>query len=863
MPLDSVLNFLGDSTFNRLVNVVLLIAVAYLLYRWVLEPIYTALRGIWNFWQLRSRPLVFLEITPPKQSEKSPLATQQLFTVLQQLVAKNDVMSLEIVSSREEGIRYLIQAAPEDIPTLQKHIASYLSDARFQILNGQPLELTENNQVSRVYEIKQARHYAYPLQQHEYLSQSDPIAYIAGSMTKLEPDETMTMQMVVTPHHSYWTNRIHNKILNKGYATLDGKVRHFLVSRWWVWVIGALYAGIANDLKAGFALAFVLVIVSLFIRKEEPTLTVAEQQLYEGILNKLGQPLFKTDIRISISAESGKRLTDLSSGISSSLAPLNVSGFQQLYASRLYPDRISQRLSAYKLQHRLPSILPYSSNILAASELAEVYHFPYGTMRTEGMVRSHSRTLPAPLAVKNGNFDVVFGQNNHHGEATPIGLTAAERERHVFIIGGTGNGKTTMLQYAIVQDIQNGKGVAVVDPHGDMAETLLHHIPEERINDVIYFDPDDLEHPIGLNLLELTPGLKGNDLLREKDVVTESIVSVFRKIFSEDDTGGHRIEYVLRNAIQTALYVKDATLFTIYDLLNDPAYRKQVLKDIDDKNLQNFWKQELGKAGDMQKVKMAAGITSKIGRFLFSASAKGVFEQPHSTINFDEILDGKILICNFSKGLLGEDTSELFGVAILAKLQLAALRRARLKQADRKPFYLYVDEFQNFATPSFVQLLSEARKYKFYLTMAEQSTSQQDDQRMVNIILANVGTVTCFRSGNPADEKLVLPLFEPYIEKGEIANLASYNFYMRIAARKSQEPFSGETIQLNSDGDEEIASKVIEVSRKNHAIEYKAPEAPEPTEPKKSDIKVERKAKAKSSPKQSLGIPKKDKLKKK
>lgn len=855
--LDDALNFLGDSTYTRLVNVVLLIAIGYLLYRWVLEPVYTTLRGVWNFWQLRNRPLAFLEITPPKQSEKSPLATQQLFTVLQRLIAKHDVMSLEIVASREQGIRYLIQAAPDDLPTLQKHIASYLSDARFQILEELTIEATDD-QFSRAYEIKQARHYAYPLQQHDDLSQSDPIAYITGSMTKLEPGETTTMQMVVTPHHSHWTDRIHNKILTKGYAILDGKVRYFLVSRWWAWVIALIYAGIVNDLKAGLAVAFVLVIVSFFVRKEEPALTAAEQQLYEGILNKLGQPLFKTDIRIFISADSGNRLADLSSGISSSLAPLNVSGFQQLYVPRHYPDGISQKLSTYKLQHRLPSVIPFSSNILAASELSEVYHFPYGTIRTEGMVRSHSRTLPAPLAVKNGNFDVVLGQNNHHGELMPIGLTAAERERHVFIIGGTGNGKTTMLQYAIVQDIQNGKGVAVVDPHGDMAETLLHHIPEERINDIIYFNPDDLEHPIGLNLLELTPGLKGNDLLREKDVVTESVVSVFRKIFSEDDTGGHRIEYVLRNAIQTALYVKEATLFTIYDLLNDPAYRKQVLKDIDDKNLQNFWKQELGKAGDMQKVKMAAGITSKIGRFLFSASAKGVFEQPHSTINFDEILDGKILICNFSKGLLGEDTSELFGVAILAKLQLAALRRARLKQANRKPFYLYVDEFQNFATPSFVQLLSEARKYKFYLTMAEQSTSQQDDQQMVNIILANVGTVICFRSGNPADEKLVLPLFEPYIEKGEIANLPSYNFYMRIAAKKSQEPFSGETIVLESNGKNKVANEAIVASRKNHAIEYRPPEAPKVEKPA---IRTEQRTKAKPNPKSpNKLIPKKKRI---
>jgi len=285
----------------------------------------------------------------------------------------------------------------------------------------------------------------------------------------------------------------------------------------------------------------------------------------------------------------------------------------------------------------------------------------------------------------------------------------------------------------------------------------------------------------------------------------------------------------LRNAIQTALYVKDAPLFTIYDLLNDPAYRKQVLKDIDDKNLQNFWKQELGKAGDMQKVKMAAGITAKIGRFLFPASAKRILEQPRSTINFDEILDGKILICNFSKGLLGENTSELFGISILAKIQLASLRRAHLKQTDRKPFYLYVDEFQNFTTPSFVQMLSEARKYKLYLTMAEQSTSQQDDAQMVNIILANVGTVICFRSGNPSNEKLVLPLFEPYIEKGEIASLPSYNFYMRESAQKSQEPLSGETIVLTETANEKIAKRIIVASRKNHAVKLESQRSKKPS----------------------------------
>jgi hypothetical protein len=306
-----------------------------------------------------------------------------------------------------------------------------------------------------------------------------------------------------------------------------------------------------------------------------------------------------------------------------------------------------------------------------------------------------------------------------------------------------------------------------------------------------------------------------------------------RKVFSEDDSGGHRIEYVLRNAVQTALTLKDPTLFTIFDLLTDTKYRNKVAKNLQNQKLKNFWKNEFGKAGDFQRVKMAGGVTAKIGRFQFSASAERIMSQPKSTINFEEILDGKILICNFAKGLIGEDTSALFGISTLAKLQLAAYRRVKTKQADRKPFYLYVDEFQNFATMSFVQMLSEARKYKVFLTMAEQSTSQQEDLRMVNTILANVGTVICFRSGNPADERLILPLFRPYIEEGEIANLPTYNFYARVSAVLSQEPFSGETIVLADDGNEEIAQSVVTASRINYAKKYEAPKPEEvPVKPK-------------------------------
>jgi len=227
------------------------------------------------------------------------------------------------------------------------------------------------------------------------------------------------------------------------------------------------------------------------------------------------------------------------------------------------------------------------------------------------------------------------------------------------------------------------------------------------------------------------------------------------------------------------------------------------------------------KAGDYQKVKMISPITNKIGRFLFSPTAKRILEQEKSTINFDEIMDqGKILLCNVSKGKIGEDNSEVFGVVIMAKIQLAALKRARMAMKDRKDFYLYVDEFQNFATPTFAQILSEARKYRLSAILAHQTTSQIEDKSLVNITLANTGTVICFRTANPEDERLILPQFQPYVEKGEIASLPSYRFYMRLGALNPEEPFSGETILTEINENDIRVNETIDSSRRQYAIKY-------------------------------------------
>jgi len=791
---------------------------------------------IFNRRNLKRRSMTWLEVTPPSSIAKTPESTEQLFSVIHgiystrhfkdKILSRSPVMSFEITSTKKDGIRYLIQLEKSRSEATQKVINAYIPDVKVK-------EITAPKQTcDYIVDFKETGHFVLPLTLASVLDQHDPLAYITSAMTKLDDDEQVTLQLVLSPTKIREASRLARKILSnedvlskvsagsfiwiQRASDLLNKLAFGLVD-----LTGEVYNSTASNTYANHTDKQDVSFKSQVAKRQRParTLSSFEQELMQSMHQKVTQPLFKVSLRILTSGNNAK---ENARTLRTTLDGYSVPLYQSLKAKIHMPIIHNHR---HKLaEMRLPSLYRRHLMILSAAEVAGLYHFPSSRIsRTDNLITSLSRTLPAPTSLKNNpNLDVVIGNNIHHGVITTIGLTEPERQRHLYVIGGTGHGKTTMLQYQIVQDMQSGKGICVIDPHGDMAETLLRYVPKERIKDVVYFNPDDLEYPIGLNLLELTEGLSGNDLLREKDMITESVISIFRKIFSDEDSGGHRVEYVLRNAIQTALTVEKANLFTVFRLLEDPIYRTGIVKTLEDHDLKNFWNNELGKAGAMQRVKMAAGITSKIGRFLFSASAKTILEQPKSTIDFDNIINsGKIFICNLSKGTIGEDTSELFGITVLAKLQLASLKRSRIPQDERRPFYIYVDEFQNFATTSFVQMLSEARKYKVFMIMAEQSTSQQDDQKMVSVILANVGTVVCFRTGNPEDERLLLPLFSPYIKQGDISNLNAYNYYTRISAITAQEPLSGETLLLENDGDQAIAELAMKASREQYTRKEK------------------------------------------
>ena len=802
-----------------------------------------------------------LQLTFPADTSKSAFATEQLYTLLHTLsrqlsfwdsvVQRKNEFSLEIVSTKKEGIRYLLAAHPKFIDIISRNLLSYLPGIKVaeteDYLNGY-FETDGLTQSVVITELKLSSHLALPLTDQKALTENDTISYLTGNMTKLTPGELIACQIVISPvmaniHHNLISElkKLRSRIY-KGQPLTEAVQKNAfqkLVSLPGLSIIWLLVIGIWKI--ASFAFMFIFSMVIGFFDTSgksvpflmAPTINIPqnilnpyEKKLSQIIKSKIDQPLFETSIRILVSLKDLKDAHNRINGILASFGQL-ASPYQTFTTKQpLFPFK-SNTLDTFKLRH-LSYGSPLNPNpILSTSEMSDIYHFPYTyTTKTEDMVKVHSRELPAPLSVKNNAyFDVVFGKNTFGNTENPIGLTDDDRSRHVYIIGQTGSGKSTIMYHMLKDDIQKGRGIALIDPHGDLAEDLLSTVPVDRINDCIYLNPFDLRYPVGINLLELTPGLEDDELEQEKELVCESVISVFRRVFTKDEnTDAHRIEYILRNTIYTAFTIENATIFTVYDLLNDPKYQKSITKNLEDENLRNFWKNEFGRAGNFQIIKMVSGVTAKVGRFLFSPTAKRILEQPKSTINFDDILrSSKVLLCNLAEGKLGEDTSQLLGTTVIAKLQQAAMRRARTKKSERTPFYLFIDEFQNFATSSFTKLLSGGRKFGLRLTIAEQSTSQQEDRNVVNVILANTGTVICFRTASPIDEQLMLSQFSPYVEKGDIVNLPRYKFYMKLSAVEPEEPFSGETLAIVIEPNVEKVDRIIEASRKNYAITYKKP----------------------------------------
>lgn len=812
-----------------------------------------------RFFYYKNQKFVLLSVKPPYDTTQSTFSTSQLFTIIHSVgrqitrwdafFGKKKLISCELVSTKEKGIRYIIRAPVENSEIIQKSLYAYLPGVEIKEIDDYlPGKFSDlHGKHMHVIDLKLYSHFLLPIQSQDTLSQHDPIAFLTAHMTKLPADNLIAMQVILTPV----LTGTHNKQIKK-MNRMEALIHHGFditsqMNKDRRGFIDFILASIPFLIYLAIFLMFTPLSIFLSIitlgkwpllptyifskpkLKKNAELSKQQLDLQQMIKKKMNEELFEVSVRFCLLGSRGNDQYTHANGLISSLSVFQNQGFQDFDIKGRIPllHRLPllQKLTFLQFKYRLLSLT--NTMTLSVSEVSSLYHFPYtATTKTEDMVKVYSKELPAPLSLKNDlDLDVIFGKNTYAGEKTDIGLTDKDRAKHVYLIGRTGSGKSTILFHMAEQDILAYRGICVIDPHGDLAEDLLTVVPDERKNEFVYINPYDLKYPVGINLIELQDGLDEDELELEKELVCENVIAIFRRVFSkEENTDAHRIEYILRNTIYTAFTVKDSTIFTVYNLLNDPKFQKEVVGQLEDENLINFWKNEYGIAGNYQVVKMVSGVTAKVGRFLFSPTAKRMLEQPKSTVNFDQVFeDGKILICNLAEGKLSEDTSELIGTVIISKIHQAALRRARIKQSDRKPFYLYVDEFQNFATKSFTKLLSGGRKFGLRVTIAQQSTAQHDDRNMVNVILANIANVICFQTASPIDEEMMWLQFAPTVEKGEIANLPQFRFYIKLSAITPEEPFSGETLPININHDQEKIDELIAASRKNYAIEYKKP----------------------------------------
>ncbi|MBT4936464.1 type IV secretion system DNA-binding domain-containing protein [Candidatus Peregrinibacteria bacterium] len=452
--------------------------------------------------------------------------------------------------------------------------------------------------------------------------------------------------------------------------------------------------------------------------------------------------------------------------------------------------------------------------ILNTEEVATLWHLPNNTVNTPNIQWVQSNKLEAPLNLPqksntNPNDFTALGNTNFRLQKSIFGIKRDDRRRHMYIIGKTGMGKSTILENMIVSDIANGKGVAVIDPHGDLAEAILNFIPKSRTNDVMIFNPSDTDHPVSFNMLECK-------IPEQRYLVASGLLGVFKKMFGE--SWGPRLEHILRNTILALTENPGSTILGIMRMLTDDTFRKKMLKNVQDPMVQSFWKDEFGRWNEKQKAESVSPIQNKVGQFLSSPLIRNVFGQPKSSVDLRFLMDKqKIVIINLSKGKIGDDNSSLLGSMMITKFQLDAMSRADIPEEKRVDFYLYVDEFQNFATDSFAVILSEARKYKLNLTMANQYIEQMSEE-VKAALFGNVGTLMACQLG-AEDAEIFSKQFSEIISANDIVNLPKYQCYIKLMIDgMPSSPFSANTLpppSTNQDFAEK--DKILKISRERYA----------------------------------------------
>jgi hypothetical protein len=725
--------------------------------------------------------LTFLQIKLPKNNEIEIEAAEHMFSNLmgfkktfwKALMSSEYRISFEIVS-KQDGIGFYVVVPDDIVSIVEKQINAAYPSAEIDIVN--PHEVWDRGEVTRVAELSLRGPAYYPIKVYEELK-NDSLSSITSAMSKMGPDEVVAVQYVIQPAPDSWR--------------LAGR-KHIATSR----------AAAADP--------------------EKPV--NVDTNFLEGIEKKINQPGFYTKIRLVSIAKDSYTAQNHIMNLQSSFEQFTDPKYNRFVlktgflwgTKKIIDDFIFRRIAFRNIRIPLLDIQLYlDTPILNTVELCTVFHFPNKEISTPNIIWLTARR--AAVQTNTPTEGLYLGKNLFRGMENSIYMKEKDRARHFYIIGQTGTGKSVFLMELALQDIMNGEGLAVIDPHGTDIEELLTKIPPERLDDVIYWDVSDTERPMGLNLLEASSE-------EEKHMVINSFIALLYKMYDPNRQGimGPQLERAIRNVMLTAMTDPNSTMVDVLRLLIDPSYAQKFIDKVDDPLVKRFWTDEMAKTSDFHKSEKMGYFVSKFDRFVTDQTMRNILGQPNSSFNIEEIMaNKKILLVDLAKGKIGEENSTFLGLILVPKILTAALsRHVLIGKQDFPNFYLYVDEFQNFATPDFETILSEARKYKLNLIIAHQFIEQLPED-IQEAVFGNIGTMCTFRIG--ADDAEVMEnYYGPVFTKQDLSNLPVGNCYVRLLVDgHPMEPFSmfidWEDV-VSKPKSTDIAQRIKEQSRNKYGV---------------------------------------------
>jgi type IV secretory pathway TraG/TraD family ATPase VirD4 len=725
---------------------------------------------------------VVLLLQVPRTNEKKELAAEQMFASLQGLLtipmpgrfknAKRERLSFEIaVRAKRIGFYvwvpdYLKSYVEEQIyaqyPTV--HISEVEDYAAYNPEDNFPTQL--------VTELKFVGNNALPIKTFQSF-EVDPLAAITATLAKFGDDEEAWLQLLIKPASSSWHKNSEKYIA--GIKGGGGTTTTGLMSALWK----------PPEVKTE----------TVKLSDYETTRASAAQE-------KAQKLAFETQLRIVYRGNTSTQQAQLQmQSIIASYKQFNSTYLNGFEAKRIIDD-------PFLVAHYRARAFNRAGFMCNIEEVATLYHLPHTNVETPFILWATSQTAEPPanlpiITPESHETMSPIAATNFRGHNTMFGMPRSDRGRHLYIVGQTGTGKSGMLELLTISDIYSPYGFAVIDPHGDYAQAILKRIPAERAADVVYFNPADTDFPMGFNPLEVyDPKLKGQ--------TCSELIGVIKRIF--ENSWGPRLEYILRYSILALLDYPDSTMLDITRILTEKKFRNDVLSHVVDPVVRNFWQIEFASWNDKFMTEAVAPILNKVGAFTANPLVRNIIGQPKSSFNIRRIMDErKILIVNLSRGLLGEDNAALLGALMVTKVQMAAMSRADIPGEQRTPFYLYVDEFQNFATDSFETILSEARKYGLNLTVANQYTAQMM-QEVKDAVFGNVGSIISFRT-SADDARVMLKYFEPKFEEHDIVHMHNRHFAISMTIGGEKVPaFSAISLNLPPFG-EDYTPQIVAHSR--------------------------------------------------